>query len=374
VKKARLEGFVFRRDRPIRTVKTAAQSLQAPLPEPAVPGSSTSTSQCLDGPPKIQTSQLGDELRDGRIRGFTKPAAAYGGHLTGLDLQGPGPAGMQTPDSLPETRSDGNQGQSNLREPRRFHMSRSAAPSAARSFVTGVPNRKQAAIFIERRQPAKHTNKLLGEALSTKASQISLNTQNQEASAESAVTKLQGPVSTPPLTPIKPKAQPPLRNIRQASGKVITSSASEAELAEAMQAYTLDNIGRALAEASTPVRKAPASPFVPRSSSSRFKPKAPALRYHERHPEDPTAAVPQMEPEVEMEVEDDDSEYIIDTYIRVPAHLVSSEESIGNAGLLVLDAQSDVDEFYNDDSDDDSEIYDEEEDENGKRHVFVPAY
>ena len=67
-----------------------------------------------------------------------------------------------------------------------------------------------------------------------------------------------------------------------------------------------------------------------------------------------------------MDVDEDESSYIVETYIRVPVEQVNLERSQASIGLLVLDSQPDIDEFYNEDSDSDSDIYDEEEDENGE--------
>jgi hypothetical protein len=61
----------------------------------------------------------------------------------------------------------------------------------------------------------------------------------------------------------------------------------------------------------------------------------------------------------------DDGDYIIDTYVRIPADALETEEQSKNFGLLVLDSQPDIDEFYREEEDSDEEDDDEEEDENG---------
>ena len=66
----------------------------------------------------------------------------------------------------------------------------------------------------------------------------------------------------------------------------------------------------------------------------------------------------------------DETEYVTDTYIRMPAEMFVSDQQ-KNVGVLVLDSQPDIDEFFNDDSDKESEMYDEEEDENG---LWLPLF
>jgi hypothetical protein len=103
---------------------------------------------------------------------------------------------------------------------------------------------------------------------------------------------------------------------------------------------------------------------------SRFKPKSQPPRYYEPTPEQaaPTDEKPGSEQDESMadvvDVEGNESGYVLDTYIRMPAEMFELEH-YRSVGLLVLDSQPDLDEFYNDDSDDESEMYDEEEDENG---------
>lgn len=136
-------------------------------------------------------------------------------------------------------------------------------------------------------------------------------------------------------------------------------------LAAEMQAYTLQEIGKTIAASETP-RPAPVSSRI--KSPSKFKPKKPALRYLERHPEHKVAASMEVDEEYIVEDMDDDSEYIIDTYVRVPADALEAEEGQKNIGLLILDSQPDIDEFYREDEESDEEEDDGDEDENGMSH------
>ncbi len=149
---------------------------------------------------------------------------------------------------------------------------------------------------------------------------------------------------------------------------------SSERLAAEMQAYTLAEISRTLAEqeAEKPQPKS-ASTHGPKTSTSKFKPKKPALRYAERHPGEKALNDTAMEvDETYIEDEDmDDGEYIIDTYVRIPAEALETEEHPKNFGLLVLDSQPDIDEFYREEEDTDEEEEDEEEDENGNPSPFL---
>lgn len=153
------------------------------------------------------------------------------------------------------------------------------------------------------------------------------------------------------------------------SGDVILWDVSSERLAAEMQAYTLAEIGRNIAASQSP-KAAPRtiSSQIHKSSPSKFKPKAPSLRYAQRHPEDKTQAKNETMaldgPYIEEET-DDGSEYIIDTYIRMPVEALDIEITAKNIGFLVLDSQPDIDQFYREDDDSDEEEDDIDEDENG---------
>lgn len=151
-------------------------------------------------------------------------------------------------------------------------------------------------------------------------------------------------------------------NIQAPSGAVLPWDVDSEKLAAEMQAYTLQEIGRSLAATESPPRKESTKLSTP----TKFKPKQPKLRYHERN------GIPDSNMQVEQTMEDEemeDGDYIIDTYIRMPANAVASninEEQ--NFGLLVLDGDADIDEFYKDLVDSDEEDEEEEEDENAENH------
>lgn len=230
-------------------------------------------------------------------------------------------------------------------EPRRFYFSRGQEPSHGAGKVAGKPPAK---VFMEKRLKNVASKP-------TDVVQAPVADRGTEQLDDSAVSNNQPSGPVPIATQ---QSQAPLRNTRLPSGKMMPWDATPTQLASEMQAYTLREIGQNIAQTPAPVTQI-SSPL--RKPLSRFKPKAPALRYNERHPE---AAAQELEDQSLMDG-DDDSKYVLETYIRMPIEMFQSVEQTKNFGLLVLDSQPDIDEFYNDDSDDDSEIYDEEEDENG---------
>ncbi|KAE9367436.1 hypothetical protein N431DRAFT_383133 [Stipitochalara longipes BDJ] len=282
--------------------------------------------------------------------------------------------------------------------PRRFHMSRSGTPIGNTPTVVGK-KRKDAAVFIERKRPrsseGKQETPQPDEAVQKDAAKQAAPLQDQEKPGPGFVASqieekprkkpgLAARSSTPPVrstSPSKPLAAP-IQNVRLPSGMMMPWDVGSDRLAAEMQAYTLEEIGRTMArqEAESAAEasriaalreKSASSPL--HKNSSNFKPKKPALRYAERHPEEQTGnrqeAMEVDEPHIGDEDEDmDDGEYIIDTYVRIPADALEREEQSKNFGLLVLDTQPDIDEFYREEEDSEEEDDDEEEDENAENH------
>ena len=282
-------------------------------------------------------------------------------------------------------------------------MSRSGTPIGNNPAVAGR-KRKDATVFIERKRPRSSDGKQQtpqpDEVAHQDAAERKFPLQDQEkpgpgfAASQNEEKPRKKPglaarSSTPPVrssSPSKPLAAP-IQNVRLPSGVMMPWDVASDRLAAEMQAYTLEEIGRTLArqeaesaaEASRVAalrEKSAPSPF--HKSPSKFKPKKPALRYAERHPEQKiekeNEAMDVDEPHIEDE-DMDDGEYIIDTYVRIPADALETEEQSKNFGLLVLDTQPDIDEFYREEEDSDEEDDDEEEDENGipaLPHPFLP--
>ncbi|XWW97650.1 hypothetical protein V2A60_005635 [Cordyceps javanica] len=126
-------------------------------------------------------------------------------------------------------------------------------------------------------------------------------------------------------------------------------------------------------------RRKESKPKPPPASPSRFKPRPPAKRYHERHPEvsTPGAAVTtttdpegdtNMTDASEEEDDGDGDDWIIEEYVRVPANSVALDVSPSDVGFLVLDGEEESLLFFGPQNDEDEDWDEDEEDENAENH------
>lgn len=252
---------------------------------------------------------------------------------------------------------------------RRFHISRNAAAEPVQSQALGVKSQQRPIVFSERRH-VKIQKPDTSIAVSFQSDAVTLTTPDE--TEPDRPRKRPGQAARTPVTPVTPSTAipkqyiaPPSRNVRLPSGAVMPWDVNSEKLAAEMQAYTLQEIGRSIAqsEANKPKPRTIASP-------TKFKPKKPALRYHERHPEQalPSGSGMNIDQHEVQDVEmDDDTDYVIDTYIRMPAYQLESDTE-DKFGLLVLDSQPDIDEFYKTQIEEEEEEEDFEEDENAENH------
>lgn len=258
-----------------------------------------------------------------------------------------------------------------IAEPRRFHLSRKAADqgSGGGTNTRRTTGKSSIAVFHERKAAAlashapaaEHPHKPSASHLAAPA----------ELVKKTSISVLR----LTPVSAVKPRRNAPPQQQRAAAlaaAEAMPWNATGDVFEAAMQAYVLNEIGRDLPDEKTPEPAPPTpesrAPAPASRGSPRFKPRAAAgLRYHERHPGAvPAAPVADDAPVDAMDVDDDDASYIIETYIRMRAESADLAPDEASVGLLVLDSQPDIDAFYDDDSDSDSDLYDEEEDENGK--------
>ncbi|OAQ96628.1 hypothetical protein LLEC1_06139 [Akanthomyces lecanii] len=114
----------------------------------------------------------------------------------------------------------------------------------------------------------------------------------------------------------------------------------------------------------------------PPPSPSRFKPKAPAKRYHERHPDvrAPGSAAADVEGDTNMtdaseEEDGDEDDWVIEEYIRIPANSVALDITApSDVGFLVLEGEEESLLFFGPQNDDDDDWNEGEEDENAENH------
>lgn len=145
------------------------------------------------------------------------------------------------------------------------------------------------------------------------------------------------------------------------------------EITRNMNEFALQVIGENLAKTEERDRKEAAAAARRQASSAgspqKFKPKPPAKRYSERHPEAVTAgqkaaALSSVDQE-DYETASED-EYVVETYVRVPVSSLGQEVDPEKVGLLVFDTEPDAEIFYGEEGDSDDELPEDDEDENGR--------
>ncbi|KAG7290526.1 hypothetical protein NEMBOFW57_000529 [Staphylotrichum longicolle] len=262
---------------------------------------------------------------------------------------------------------------------RRFHLSRSNSPQP-----TGGVSKKRTvpAVFVERgAKKQRETLKAIIQehnVTSTGPPKPQGDSQSEtrlsSTDEESAATEQPNPVkykrpgaraaTTAPKT--KPTLPPSMRD---------RENSNMDELARVMDSWTIDEITKNLERMEEQSTKSKYSP-----AKSRFKPKAPKLRYHERHPEylaekqREAAAHHTGTPAAVMDVDgmdtSDDEDYVVETYERVPAERLRDQAVPAHrVGLLVFDTEPDMaDFFYGNESDSEDEFPEDEEDENAENY------
>ncbi|ORY70131.1 uncharacterized protein BCR38DRAFT_405773 [Pseudomassariella vexata] len=274
-------------------------------------------------------------------------------------------------------------------EPRRFHMTRQDIVLAASNFPStrthgGISKKRPApTLFVERRIKRLPSKKL--QTISH-----GLNDQAIPNTTEPAPTTPNLPVTVP--EPIDVDAGKESRKFKKPGlaklAKKDGTPKAKAEIPSAMKdrwnvdldkltadmnAFTMEQIGLNLqhSEQEKQKRQKPATRTRPKSQSQpRFKPKAPAKRYVERHPEAVEKEMTDFDADADADISDtDDDDYIVETYVRVPASTMETKQvAPQNVGLLVFDAEPDLDLFYNEGTDSDDEYAEDDEDENAENY------
>lgn len=141
------------------------------------------------------------------------------------------------------------------------------------------------------------------------------------------------PVPQPtPHEPARPRKRPGTRAASTATPSHATQHATHRTQPSEHDVRALEALSHKLSYSETP----------PHPSPSKYKPKPPTLRFAER---EPTKAAALAERDSPTAMDLDDSDYVIDTYIREPLPLSTSgapAASLGIVGLLVLSASDDA--------------------------------
>ncbi|KAF6818979.1 hypothetical protein CSOJ01_01636 [Colletotrichum sojae] len=251
-------------------------------------------------------------------------------------------------------------------EPRRFHMSRSAMSSPSGSTIlrtSGVSKRGRygTAVFVERgkKKAAKRLSAALESARnSPEAPDV--------ASTDVDMADDRQPAPKKPLAKRPPRAAAADVDSQRKPMPAVAPTDDMNKIAADMDQWVLHEIGLNLKSMEQQTRPPTAA------SPSRFKPKAPAKRFAERHPDvarelDGSNRDEAMADAGEAEEEDEsDDDYVIEVYELAPSKPLLANVPPEEIGVLQFDSQEDLELFYG--NEDDDSDYDDDEDENAENH------
>ena len=226
------------------------------------------------------------------------------------------------------------------------------------SGVSKKARHSSPAIFVERSRKRKVADAAVEEL--ARGNGMDVEAPKQRLPKRPGTARNQAPAPQTAGEKVKPNLPPSLLH---------RWTVDEDQFVREMEEFTLQEIGQNIARINEQSRAAPpATTQTPASpQGSKFKPKAPSKRYAERHPE-VAAADEQAAKDVDMEVEDsdvDEDDYVIETYVRVPAATLGDAVPPETIGLLVFGTEQNVEFFYGNEEDSDDEWQEDEEDENG---------
>ncbi|GAP88514.2 hypothetical protein SAMD00023353_1701280 [Rosellinia necatrix] len=251
-------------------------------------------------------------------------------------------------------------------EPRRFHMSRkdmllAASTHPDRPHGGASKKRPATATFVERKIK-RISPSLLGKLHAANGAHPPTAEAMVIDEPEVRKFKKPGVAKLSAARESKPKEKPELPNSMTDRWNV-----NMQQLTADMEAYTMQQIGLNLQKAEEEKRK---QERLRNSTPSKlkFKPKPPAKRYAERHPEE--AQQPEDKEMIDAGVEnsDSDDDYIIETYVRVLASSIGDHVPPQSVGLLVFDEEPDVEFFFGEDDESEDEWAEDEEDENAENY------
>ncbi|GKT53286.1 hypothetical protein ColTof4_13298 [Colletotrichum tofieldiae] len=309
--------------------------------------------------PIIQTSKPGDEISSPHRPPISNTPSASSSHVPPIANVANAALGAQAP--TPANTAGSQRPTNPSVEPRRFHMSRSAMSSPSGSTILkagGVTKRGRygTAVFVER-----------GKKKSARRALDKLDTDKKSAALASAdleVKEEDKPAPKKPLAKRPPRSAAPNVDADRKPMPSVAPTQDLNKIAADMDQWVLHEIGLNLKAMEHP----PAPPAA--ASPSRFKPKAPAKRFAERHPELAKELDGGGDDEEMAEAsggeESSDDDYVIEVYELAPSEPLLAEIPPEEIGVLRFDTQEDMELFYG--NEDDDSDYDDEEDENAENH------
>lgn len=243
--------------------------------------------------------------------------------------------------------------------PRRFHLSRFDAPDPA---AGRGPKRSRfaSALFVERSGKRKKT---ADQPPATTQEEQTPDIEMDDAPAP-PVQRRPGAKARaqPPAAARTPPKLPPSLQRRQ------YDTSTEA-LSREMDSWALEHIAHTLASQEDERARHPRTHTTP----VKYRPKAPAKRFAERNPgvvSRPRGAGRDPARDGDSSGTEDE-DYVMETYVRVPAHTLEAPVPPEQLGVLVFDQGSDVEYFYGLEDDSEDEFLEDEEDSNGMKLLFI---
>ncbi|KAG5959902.1 hypothetical protein E4U58_004817 [Claviceps cyperi] len=263
-------------------------------------------------------------------------------------------------------------------EPRRFHVSRAMfakrVNETQESGAISKTTRHKSAVFVESTRKKLKSRRRRNLAVSPSPEQV----------ASRAITP-----DVPPEETVVEHRQLKKPGVSRKPGSVATSQQplnrkplpdlSASRLEEDLDKITNDMNQWVLNELGANLQKMESD-----RQPLRFKPKSPAKRFHERHPElaAQTPAKSQGDAvanEVDGNEDDDDDDddeddenndgkWLYDEYVRIPAHSVAVDVSSTEVGILVLGEEEESVLFFGSALDEDDELGEDDEDENAENY------
>lgn len=263
----------------------------------------------------------------------------------------------------------------NAQPARRFHISRSmlrneADPNGTQSGVSKRA-RKGPAIFVERTRkkitPKSPMDRRVVSSAATSFAQSQASGSEPPKREDGQTTKdLKRPGTTSRLRANKaaPARTPLPATMRRPHEEEMS------KMTESMNEWVFNEIGANL-HAIEQDRQQP-------QTTSPFRPKAPAQRFRDRHPEasvpsvtnapDASGSAMDIDDAVEDDVSEEEAEgdWVYEEYVRIPNDGNVQKDLIpSDVGVLVLDGEEATALFYGPDNDSDDDFAEDDEDENG---------
>lgn len=287
-------------------------------------------------------------------------------------------------DGSPDTHDDADTNAVGDIAQRRFHLSRPDAMLATASYPTrnhggNTKKRSAPALFVERRIKRISSRTVEKLQAASDAPHSTTTTGGNAPATQDSLPADKG-MDVDKAEPRKYK-RPGVAKLASKGGSAPKAKTELPQaltnrldmdmdlMAEKMNAFALEQIGLNLQKAEEEQQqRAKTQKMAPTSPQLKFKPKAPAKRYSERHPEATPEPADKEMADADASVSDtDDDDYIIETYVRVPASKLGQNVPPQHVGLLVFDGEPDIEYFYGEGSDSEDEWAEDEEDENGER-------